>query len=521
MRLIIVHNHFRPGGVRRVIELATPCLCRRWKPAVQEVILATGEMPEDHWLRALRTALRPVRLTCRIEPSMAYFAEQDEETPRLVGRLREFLDGLLAEHGGEQCLVWAHNQGLGRNLLLTHELQKACGKSGTRLVLHHHDWWFDNRWDRWPEMRNSGFRSPREVAEVVIANAPFVRHAAINGADASILERHLGRQACCLPNPAGPGRPVARSAARKARQWLQEQLGENAPVWLMPCRVLRRKNLAEGLLLARWLRPGSWLVVTAGVSSADEQNYAARLNQAAASNNWKFRMSILARGDRAQPSVPALMAASEAVLLTSLQEGFGLAYIEAAVSARPLICRALPNIMPDLARFGFRFANAYDEIRVHPSLFDWPAEAARQRRLFGRWRRTMPASCRAFVEAAYLAGKSAKPAPVPFSRLTLTAQLEVLAAPVERSWDLCAPLNPFLPDWRTLSLTKSLKPAAWPAQAGRRLGCEAYARTLQRLATRKLNAPAQDDAPFNAQQEFFRQRLASDNLYPLTWSPNS
>ncbi|OYV85625.1 MAG: hypothetical protein B7Z73_13210, partial [Planctomycetia bacterium 21-64-5] len=52
-----------------------------------------------------------------------------------------------------------------------------------------------------------------------------------------------------------PAINVSWYAAARYCRWLSEQLGDDAPVWLMPCRLLRRKNLAEALLLARWLRP--------------------------------------------------------------------------------------------------------------------------------------------------------------------------------------------------------------------------------------------------------------------------
>ena len=138
------------------------------------------------------------------------------------------------------------------------------------------------------------------------------------------------------------------------------------------------------------------------------------------------------QGDESKkPTVPELLAASETVLLTSLQEGFGLPYLEAAAARRPLIARHLPNIAPDLAKFGFRFPQSYREVQVDPSLFDWRGERERQARLFAEWKSLMPraASQLAGEPAVLAAGK--EPCPVPFSRLTLTAQLEVLAQPVE------------------------------------------------------------------------------------------
>jgi len=43
VKLLIVHHRFRPGGVRRVIELATPHLLAYWRERVRAVVLATGE----------------------------------------------------------------------------------------------------------------------------------------------------------------------------------------------------------------------------------------------------------------------------------------------------------------------------------------------------------------------------------------------------------------------------------------------------------------------------------------------
>ena len=104
-------------------------------------------------------------------------------------------------------------------------------------------------------------------------------------------------------------------------------------MWLLPCRLLRRKNIAEALLLTRWLRPEAWLVTTGGVSSAEEQAYADGLAAAAQTHGWRLRLGILHGDESQKPSVPELLAASEAVLLTSLQEGFGLPYLEAAAAS--------------------------------------------------------------------------------------------------------------------------------------------------------------------------------------------
>lgn len=514
----MLHYHFRPGGVRRVIELATPPLVRALRPQVRAVVLAAGEPPDPGWLREFRARLAPLPVACATDPALRYLIEQTAQPAIIARRLQVFFEDLLQKERPGQCVVWAHNQSLGRNLLLTLALQRACAARSITLALHHHDWWFDNRWPRWAEMRRAGFRTLRQVAETVFGAPDHVRHFAINQADEAILRRHFPGQAAWLPNPTDAAPPPGRTRVQAARAWLRRQTGDSGPVWLMPCRLLRRKNVAEALLLARWLRPEAWVVTTGAITSVEEAAYADRLARAARRHGWRIRMSVLAGQPNSRPSVPDLIAASEVVLLTSLQEGFGLPYLEAAAAHKPLIARALPNIAPDLAHLGFTFPQSYDDLLVAPELFDWQAEQARQTKLWRDWRQTLPQACRALAGRPLLAA-GGKPQPVTFSRLTLTAQLEVLARPVGESWPLCAALNPFLRGWRDLAERGALRETIWPKQATRQLSGAAWA---SRFCASLKSAPSTGDNPdgsFAAQAEFIRSKLATANLYPLLMRP--
>ncbi|MDD3179283.1 MAG: glycosyltransferase [Opitutaceae bacterium] len=521
VKFVIIHNHFRPGGVRRVIEMATPYLVRILRPRVDQVVLAAGEAPDGPWLDRFRAGLGAVPVVCRLEPALGYVAEKRQTPVVREHRLHGFFEKLFGAMRTEDCVAWAHNQGLGRNPALTRELTRACSRRSIPLVLHHHDWWFDNRWHRWSEMRRAGFRTITQVAETFLPSLPHVRHAAINQADTAILQRHFHQRAGWLPNLADAAPNPAAAQVRQAGRWLTEQLGEAAPVWLAPCRLLRRKNLAEALLLTRWLRPEAWLVTTGGISSAEEQTYARRLGTAARQAGWRLRLGLLSGDENSKPSVPALLAASEAVLLTSLFEGFGLPYIEAAAAHRPLLARSLPNIAPDLARFGFRFPQYYEELLVDPGLFDWSAEHQRQRRLFRVWQEQLPSACRRIAGRPALLEAKGAISPVPFSRLTLTAQLEVLRQPLATSWSLCAPLNPFLAEWRARAARGTLGVTPWPRQAARWLGGAAYAARFTALLSARPTDRLNPAASLAAQREFIRQKLCAANLYPLTWCRNS
>jgi len=516
VKLIVFHSHYRPGGVRRIIELALPALARERRLGVNTVVLAGGEAPDDRWLAALRVSLPGVEVTCAVAECVGYVSELREPAVARARRVQRFVEDLLPDAESGRVVVWAHNLGLGRNLSLARVLVQTCGRWAVRLVMHHHDWWFDNRWQRWPEMRREGFRSLRAVAEVIFSTAEHVRHATINRADQRLLARGLGRRARWLPNLVAEPTIVPGAAVTGASEWMERILGERAPVWIVPCRLLRRKNLAEALLLARWLRPEAWLVTTGGVSSADEQPYADALQSAALRHRWRLRLGVLAGSERERPPVPALLAASEVVLLTSLQEGFGLPNLEAAAAGRPLLVRTLSNIAPDLAEFGFRFPQAYDEIWIDRGLFDERAETERQKRSWRSWKARLPRVWRPLASPPPWWNAGA----VPFSRLTLRAQLEVLAHPAEETWARCLRLNPRLARWRRQASEGTLKVSPWPRNASAWLGMEAYGRTFARLLDTVPQTVA-PGTPARISEEFLQAKLAGENQYPMLWNLKS
>ncbi|MBI2927506.1 MAG: hypothetical protein HYY24_17560 [Verrucomicrobia bacterium] len=82
MRLVILHSHFRPGGVRRVIELATPHLVAHWPEKIRTVVLAGGELPAPAWLQAFRERLRGTTVRVHVEPAFGYVSEWGREIQR-------------------------------------------------------------------------------------------------------------------------------------------------------------------------------------------------------------------------------------------------------------------------------------------------------------------------------------------------------------------------------------------------------------------------------------------------------
>ncbi|MGH7945817.1 MAG: hypothetical protein ACREF9_12525, partial [Opitutaceae bacterium] len=237
LKLFIVHSHYRPGGVRRVIELAAPEVVAALEPEPTEVVLLGGEVPDQTWLARFRERVGGVAVTCAIEPALGYISEQRVQPATITRRVRAHLRRCFGGASCEDCVVWAHNPGLGRNLILACELGRIAAELKIPMIFHHHDWWFDNRWARWPEMQRTGFRTLANVAEAILPTSATVRHAAINQADARVLRRNFGAHTAWVPNPAAPDLPLPTARVRRARNWFREQLGDDGPVWLVPCRL--------------------------------------------------------------------------------------------------------------------------------------------------------------------------------------------------------------------------------------------------------------------------------------------
>ena len=512
--LLVVHYHLRPGGVRRIIELALPHIDSTGLAPLESVTLASGEMPDAAWREDLMRALQGTRLRFICEPAFRYLSEQRSRPEMIRRRIRSALEGLNETVPPAQTLIWAQNLGLARNLILSDELAAFSAQHGLALLSHHHDLWFENRWARWSEMRTYGFRSLSSVARASFAAGARVCHITINRLDNAVLSKHLGSRAKCLPNLAQRDRAASRAHTRAAHHWLSSQLGDDAPVWIFSTRSLRRKNLAEAVLLTRWLRPEGWFVTTAGVSSREEQGYARRLEAAARRGKWRVRFRLLAEANGSAPAIGDLATASEVMLLTSAQEGFGLPYLEAAALRKPLIARRLPNVVPDLLELGFSFPHLYEEILIAPGLLDLKTERARQQKLLRAWKSAMPLSCRRLAGRPMLLDLP-HGEPVPFSRLTLSGQLEVLAIAPEESWAACREENPFLQEWRTLAQTGRLEAMQWPARADAVIGGKAYAAQFWKAVAEIPSRPLGVHAVERAQRDSIAQRLGTSFLYPI------
>lgn len=507
--LIVAHYHLRPGGVRRVIELTLPAIVEAL-PDLESVRFLVGEAPDTAWIQALEIRLSDAPpLSVEIAPACGYLSEQSAGADEIRDFIRATLNGMNASADG--TVIWAHNLGLARNPIFAAELARVAAGSGVRLVSHHHDFWFDNRWARWPEFERFGFADADAVAEAVFSANANVVFATINRFDLSGITAAAPGHSVWLPNPLGERSGVDPVEIEKACAWLDDLTGPNRPVWLAPCRFLRRKNLAEAALLRGWLFPDAALVSTAAASSADEIAAFEALAGCVSRAHLPVWLAAVARSPMPPPGIEALMAAASGVLVSSIQEGFGLPYLEAATARRPLVARELPMVFPDLQDLGLSLQHTYPEVWIDPDLIDSDGES---HRLNARWqtmREKLPAFARKLLADHPPIGPKESEPGWAFARLTLESRLALLELPPARVASACLPLNPALQRIAPQPTPDPLSP-----EIGERLSIRRYAEDLVDSLDRC--APMTADAARRAQSHMLESRLAGSLAFPALWA---
>jgi hypothetical protein len=366
--LKIFHYHFLTGGVSTVVREAVEAF-RHHLPRIRSVELIAGEIPAR-----FQALIRESGWKCSELPRLRYLQPGDADDGRKTdwdrkGVAREaarLAEVLLRSFGSDDSVWWIHNYHLGKNVVFTQALLQiiASGRA-QRMILQIHDF---------PECGRFG--NLRLLKELLSLDpyplSPWVRYAVLNQRDRRILLTAgiPGRDVFLLENPVlqkpGPG------PDRTIRSELKRQFGSEfpafdprSPLLLYPIRTIRRKNALEALLLCVLLRSPANILITLPGVSASERRYSDLVRRLfddrLCPGLWGIGSALEQRG----LSFGDLVAASDLVLSTSVQEGFGYLFINSLLWALPLAARDL-DILGGLKKDLFEEAPAcfYDAIRV-------------------------------------------------------------------------------------------------------------------------------------------------------------
>jgi glycosyltransferase involved in cell wall biosynthesis len=346
-RVAVVHYHARPGGVTSVVrDLYRDC------PHF-DLTWLTGEAPAPDLAGAFRFLLIP-ELTYPLK------------TP--PNDLEAWAQGIFQEvvktFNGNPPDVWhLHNHSLGKNPTLLY-FANWLSHGGFPTLLQIHDFAEDGRPTNFTDRSTwtSGAITPYPLGAQT-------QYAVLNQRDAGFLTRAgLPRERLhVLPNPipsasstSGPAEVPASPSATKQRI-------------LYPVRALARKNLAEIIFLALHADRGVDWWSTLGPSQESYRPTFEHWQNLARSVAPQVKFGVVAAGEC---SFDEAYASATAVVNTSVNEGFGLAFLEPWQRGKALVGRNLPAITADFSQSGISLPGLYPSLPIPQSWLreDWLQE---------------------------------------------------------------------------------------------------------------------------------------------------
>lgn len=347
MNVAIVHYHLGPGGVTRVIESASQALTAA---GIKHAIL-TGDPQPSGWGVSTQTVVRAYRPEHRHIPGLGYLIAPGALTVEI---LTESLRTAATEALGGPPDIWHfHNHSLGKNCLIPHVIARLA-REGERLVLQVHDLAEQGRPANYQLIAN---------CRTLYPFSPRIRYAFLNSRDLRIFTAAglPPENAGLLPNPVTtPSSPLT---------------APRSPILFAPIRGIRRKNLGELVLISALAPTGTRVAV----SRAPRDPAALPVHETWRKFTCKHRLPVEFNVvDRCAPAAGAAttfeswLAHASHIVTTSVSEGFGLPFLEAAALGKPLIGRNLPNLAAEHAAHGIRAGRLYDRLLVPVDWSDLP-----------------------------------------------------------------------------------------------------------------------------------------------------
>lgn len=372
MQIAIVHYHLNRGGVTQVIANHLRALDASLAGESRGRVLLLYDGRREGWPEDVPAACANLDITLAAVPELEYDdrggSSMDAEA------LAAALHRALVSHGfaPDETLLHVHNHALGKNAALPGAATQLA-EQGTRLLLQVHDFAEDFRPDLYHHLASTlAADDPAQLPKRLYPQGSQVHYAVLNGRDRELLagagieSSHLH----WLPNPVAPFGELP--SHDEARAQLAEKFGIDAerPLFLYPVRGIRRKNLGEMLLLA--------------AAAGDDATFATTLTplnptERASCDMWRLFAAELELachfgiGDEGGLGFVENISAADAIVTTSVAEGFGMVYLEAWLAGRPLIGRNLPDITADFVEHGLQLDDLYSRLTVP---LDWVDEEA-------------------------------------------------------------------------------------------------------------------------------------------------
>ena len=355
--LKIFHYHFLTGGVYTVVRQALKAF-HAHLPEIRSIELVAGRIPERIRISRYNDKWTVVPEIDYRDPGKGDKKETAEEAGKLARQL-------LESFGSDDSLWWVHNYHLGKNAVFTQALlQIIYSGQPQRIILQIHDFPECGRFQNLRHLLNTLSLDPYPVS-------PWVRYAVLNQRDRNILIQAgvPAQSVFLLENPVFQDR--VHEQRNSLRETLKRLFGKSfphyepqAPLLLYPIRTIRRKNALEAVLLCLLLEASANILITLPGVSAAEKPYSDVVEKIFADGLCPGLWGIGTALERENLSFEDLVAGSDLVLSTSVQEGFGYLFINSLLWSLPLAARDLDILDGLKGLFAEYPACFYDRILV-------------------------------------------------------------------------------------------------------------------------------------------------------------
>ncbi|WP_206678546.1 barstar family protein [Alienimonas chondri] len=357
----IAHYHLNRGGVTRVVANHLLALRANQINPPWAVLLTGGraEAWDEHEHTLEHEGVRAPRpVVAGLDYDDLNPGDGSPEPDRLADRI----ETALADHQAtrDETVLHIHNHALGKNVSLPGAVA-LLAERGWKLLLQLHDFAEEFR----PANYLHLVGALGEDA-VLYPQASQIHYAVLNGRDRGVL-RSLGvpeERLHFLPNPVGDFPPLPDR--QEARSALRATLGvcDDEGYLVYPVRGIRRKNLGETILLTMG-HPDQRAGVTLIPRNPAELAYHDRWKAFAEELDLPVLFGV---GEEDGLSFHQNLAAADAILTTSVAEGFGMVFLEAWLAGRPLMGRDLPHVTADFKAEGLELPGLYEALTVP---LDW------------------------------------------------------------------------------------------------------------------------------------------------------
>ena len=347
-RIVIFHYHLNPGGVTRIIESQVESILAN-NPK-QEILVHCGKISDKEKLNKKGVLI--------IENDLFNYLDENQAN---IHQIYDDTKNALLKNIKETDILHVHNLNLGKNPVIT-LLFSELANEGFPLVNHAHDFAEDREknWNFLKQVIEVDFK--QNLNKVLYPQLENYQFACLNSFDYNrLLSYGVEEQRVHLvPNPVIFTESTTTFDAKEICNDLQ--ISPSKKTITYPVRVIRRKNIGEFILLCLLLKEeANWVVTQPPKNPVEIVPY----------DKWKdfcLKENIPVCFEAGtKVDFEGLIKMSDFCITTSIQEGFGMVYMEPWLLGTPVIGRNIEMVTKDLISSGVNFPLLYNSILIDES----------------------------------------------------------------------------------------------------------------------------------------------------------